>query len=236
MEKVNGLETMKKCAKVGDSIFTKVCKELRKPYEKRSIKTELDLANFIKTEIIKSGGKEAFPTIVTSGKSAGNDIHPTPTNAKLSGFVIIDFGIKIDGYCSDMTRTVYLGMPTKTEIELYNTLLKAQNEAVKYFKAGIPVSTPDAYIRGFLANSIYKNNELSQYFIHTLGHGIGKKVHEKPTIFFKSKDIFKVDQVVTNEPGIYIPNTLGIRIEDMYLITNDKPIQITKSNKELLMF
>ncbi len=252
MNKSDGIEIMKKCANVGDKIFTKVCIQLKKPLANRSIKTELDLVNFIKNEIHKSGGVESFPVIVTSGPQAGNDIHPTPTDAKLSGFVIIDFGIKMQGYCSDMTRTVFIGKPNKTEIELYNTVLNAQNSSIRYFKAGFPASAPDAYVRGFLANSTYLEvrppsrppnkgvqtgfGHLAQYFIHTLGHGISKKVHEKPMIFFKSKDVFKVGQMVTSEPGIYIPNTLGIRIEDMYLITDDKPIQITKSKKDLLVF
>ena len=244
-EKVDGIEIMKKCAAVGDKIFTKVCTQLKK----HAFTTELDLANFIKSEIIKTGGVEAFPVIVTSGKRAGNDIHPIPTDAKLTGFVIIDFGVKMNGYCSDMTRTVYIvdpenrrvGNPSKTEIDLYNTILNAQNGSIKYFKAGFPVSASDAYVRGFLANSTYlevrpPSKTLDQYFIHTLGHGISKKVHEKPSIFLKSKDVFKVGQMVTSEPGVYIPNTLGIRIEDMYLITDDKPIQITKSKKDLLVF
>lgn len=257
MNKIDGIEIMKKCAAVGDKIFSKVCAQLKKPLTNRGIKTELDLANFIKNEIHKSGGKESFPVIVTSGPRAGNDIHPIPTDAKLTGFVIIDFGVKLNGYCSDMTRTVYIvdpeskrrvvdpenrriSKPNKTEIDLYNTVLNAQNGSIRYFKSGFPVSASDAYVRGFLANSNLEvglpSKTLDQYFIHTLGHGISKKVHEKPSIFLKSKDVFKVDQMVTSEPGIYIPDTLGIRIEDMYLITDDKPIQITKSKKDLLIF
>lgn len=224
---------MKKCAGVGDKIFSKVCIQLKK----HTFKSEIELADFIKSEIHKSGGVEAFPVIVTSGSRAGNDIHPIPTSSKLTGFVIIDFGVKMDGYCSDMTRTVFVGKPTKTQIDLYNVLLNAQNGSIKYFKHDFPVSSSDAYVRGFLANSTYiKHGKLDQYFIHTLGHGIAKKVHENPKIFFKSKEVFKIGQMVTSEPGIYIPNTLGIRIEDMYLITDDKPIQITKSKKELLVF
>lgn len=259
-----GTEIMKKCANVGDKIFSKVCAQLKK----HTLKTEIELADFIKQQIkitgtqpLYSSCKESFPVIVTSGPRAGNDIHPIPTDAKLSGFVIIDFGIKIGGYCSDMTRTVYVvdpeskrrvidpenrrvldpenrraGKPNKTEIDLYNTVLNAQNGSIRYFKSGFPVSASDAYVRGIFSQNSYKDKDLAQYFIHTLGHGISKKVHEKPSIFLKSKDVFKVGQMVTSEPGIYIPNTLGIRIEDMYLITDDKPIQITKSKKDLLVF
>jgi len=244
-KKNNSIRIMQKCAKIGDRIFSKVCIELKK----HTLKTEIELANFIKSEIKKTGAVEAFPVIVTSGKRAGNDIHPIPTNSKLSGFVIIDFGIKYAGYCSDMTRTIYVvspnskgktNKPTKLEISLYNTVLNAQNGSIKYFKSGFPVSSSDAYVRGFLANKIVRQGlttkTLDKYFIHTLGHGIGKKVHEKPKIFYKSHEVFKAGQMVTSEPGIYIPNKLGIRIEDMYLITDDKPKQITKSSRELLVF
>lgn len=249
------IETMKKCAKIGDTIFSNVCKQLKNKKENNLIKTEIDLANFIKDEIKKSGGTESFPVIVTSGPRAGNDIHPIPTDSKLSGFVIIDFGIKLNGYCSDMTRTVFIGKPNKEDIMLYNVLLEAQNDSIKYFKVNLPVSAPDAYIRGILSQhsnncdyiwskdfKIIKNKNknkditLNHFFIHTLGHGISKKVHEKPSIFFRSKEIFKKGKVVTNEPGIYIPNKLGIRIEDMYIITDGLPEIITKSKRELLIF
>lgn len=231
-EKVDHIEIMKKCAKVGDSIFSKVCAQLKK----HAFKSEIELADFIKNEIYKAGGIEAFPVIVTSGPRAGNDIHPIPTSSKLAGFVIIDFGVKMNGYCSDMTRTVFIGRPTKTQIDLYNAVLRAQNGSVGHLKHGRPVSAADAFARGILTENSYKGKDLSVYFIHTLGHGIGKKVHENPKIYYRSKEVFKTGQVVTSEPGIYIPKTLGIRIEDMYLITDDKPQQITKSKKELLVF
>lgn len=223
---------MQKCAQIGDKIFTQVCVQLKKG----RFKTEIELAEYIKKEIHKAGGKESFPVIVTSGPRAGNDIHPIPTNVKITGFTIIDFGVKFGGYCSDMTRTIYIGNPTDTEISLYNNVLKAQNDSIRYFKPGLPVSAPDAFVRGILSQYKYKNKDLSQYFIHTLGHGIGKKVHENPKIYFKSREVFKAGKIVTNEPGIYIPKTLGIRIEDMYLVAESGPIQITKSPKKLLIF
>lgn len=232
MEKNTSLETMQKCAAMGDKIFAQVCVQLKK----HALKTEIELADYIKNEIYKLGAKESFPVIVISGLRAGNDIHPVPTTSVMQGFVIIDFGIKLGGYCSDMTRTVYVGKPMKEEIAVYNTVLRAQIGSTSYLKAGLPVSASDAFVRGILAENRYKGRELGQYFIHTLGHGISKKVHESPKIYYKSKEIFKLGKVVTSEPGIYIPKTLGIRIEDMYLITDKEPIQLTKSKKELLVF
>lgn len=155
------------------------------------------------------------------------------------------------GYCSDMTRTVYVGEPKETDIILYNAVLKAQNSSTRYLKAGFPSSSSDAFARGILSQYHIqamprhhlevrlpsKNSKsLDTYFIHTLGHGIAKKVHESPKLYFKSREIIKLGKVITIEPGIYIPKTLGIRIEDMYLITDREPIQITKSPKKLLVF
>lgn len=233
---MTGIDVMRENAALGDAIFGEVVKELRKGFTGRQIKTELDLANLIKLEIESTGGVEAFPTIVTSGKRAGNDIHMKPTKSKLEGFVIIDFGIKRNGFCSDMTRTIYVGKPTESEMQVYNILLRAQNASIKYIRAGFPASVGDAFVRGILAENSYKGKPLSQYFIHTLGHGISRKVHESPKLFFKSKEILKEGKVVTIEPGIYIKNTLGIRIEDMYLITAEKPEALTKSPKKLLVF
>ncbi len=232
MEKSDAITVMRKCAKMGDDIFTQVCLQLKK----HALKTENELANFIKQEIYKQGAKESFPVIVTSAGRAGDDIHPTPTDSIMQGFVIIDFGVKLGGYCSDMTRTVYIGRPMKDEIATYNAVLKAQNDSTEYFKAGIPVSASDAFVRGILSTFSYKGRKLDQYFIHTLGHGISKLVHEAPKIYYKSKEVFKAGKIVTNEPGIYIPKTLGIRIEDMYLITDGAPEQITKSKKDLIIF
>ncbi len=238
---MEGVEIIKQNAKLGDEIFKKLVLGLRKG----KFETELDLANFIKDEILKTGGKEAFPTIVTSGKRAGNDIHMEPTNSKMQGFVIIDFGVKKNGFCSDMTRTVYIvdsegsrGMarPTKEEITLYEIIKKAGESAVNFCNAGFPVAGSDAYVRGVLSQHLYSQKSLSKYFIHTLGHGISKKVHESPKLFYKSKEIFTDGKVITIEPGIYIPKTLAIRIEDMYLINGNKPEQITKSTKKLLIF
>jgi Xaa-Pro aminopeptidase len=149
----------------------------------------------------------------TSGKRAGNEIHPKSTESKLSGFVIIDFGVIYEKYMSDMTRTIFVGRPTKEEKNIYDLILKSE-------ELGINISVPlihCADIDDIVRNSLGK---YKKYFIHMLGHGVGKNIHENPKLYYKlTKPILKENMVITIEPGIYIKNKLGIRIEDTCLIT-----------------
>lgn len=193
-------------------------------------KTEKQLCNFISHEIRARGLRPAFPPIVSSGPRAGNEIHPKPTDAQLSGFVIIDFGVRVNGYCSDMTRTIYVGRPNRQERQQYSLLKKVQEKALKKVFPESPVSVPDVAARKELG-------KYAKYFIHTLGHGVGRRIHELPRIYKKNlKDVFKKGMVVTIEPGIYLPQKRGLRIEDTLLV-KEKGIHIfTKSKKELIIF
>ncbi len=195
-----------------------------------SFRTERELALYIRKEIQRLGLREAFPPIVTSGARAGNDIHPKPTDSVLEGFVIIDFGVRIAGYCSDMTRTIFVGKPTKKDRELYALVARAKAKGEKVAKAGVKCAAADAAARTSM-------NAYKKYFIHTLGHGVGKRIHEKPRIYFKStEDMFLENMVVTIEPGIYIPQKLGIRIEDTYVVEKTGLQPLTQSLQKLLVF
>ena len=167
---------------------------------------------------------------MTSGPRAGNEIHPQSTNAKLTGFVIIDFGVRVNGYCSDMTRTIFVGKPTEKDKELYSKIAASKKAGEKSAKDGSQCAAADAAARESLG--AYK-----KYFIHTLGHGVGKRIHEKPRIYFKrEEDVFLENMIVTIEPGIYIPNKLGIRIEDTYLVEKKGLKALTHSPQKLLIF
>ncbi|MEK7105998.1 MAG: M24 family metallopeptidase, partial [Patescibacteria group bacterium] len=181
-------------------------------------------------QIKKRGLKPSFKPIVTSGKNAGNEIHPfSPTEKKLSGFVIIDFGVVYEKYMSDMTRTIYVGTPSKKEKDLYNKLLASQLGAIKISKSGEKCASIDAYVRKFLGKD-------TKYFIHTLGHGVGTKIHELPRIYYKkTKPLLKDNMVITIEPGLYIKNKLGMRIEDTCLIKKNGCVPLTKSTKRLIV-
>ncbi len=220
----NEIEKIKKACRLTDAIFAKILhrSDLCKM-------TEIELRDFILLQINKRGLKPSFPPIVTSGKRAGNEIHPKPTNKKLQGFTIIDFGVIYEKYMSDMTRTIYLGKPTKQEISTYTQLLLSQKVSIKKARAGIRCSEVDALARKTLG-------PLSKYFIHMLGHGVGTKIHESPRLFYKlTKPVLKENMIITIEPGIYLKNKLGIRIEDTCLIIKKGCIPLTKSRKGLIV-
>ena len=190
--------------------------------------TEVELRDFILSEIKTRKLKPSFSPIVTSGEQAGNEIHPQSTSSTLSGFVIIDFGVVYDKYMSDMTRTIFIGTPTVEQEMLYNLILRGELLGIVHSKAGVACASVDSAVRESLGK--YK-----KYFIHMLGHGVGTKIHESPRLYYKlTKPKLKENMVITIEPGIYIKNKLGIRIEDTCVITKKGCIPLTKSPKELI--
>ncbi len=192
--------------------------------------TERELMLHIRREIKKRGLREAFPPIVSGGPRAGNEIHPKSTSSVLEGFVIIDFGVRVNGYCSDMTRTIFVGAPTSKDRELYALVLRSKLDGAKVAKPHAKCAAADAAARTTLG--AYK-----KYFIHTLGHGVGKRIHEMPRMYFKrTEDVFLEGMAVTIEPGIYIPKKLGIRIEDTYVVEKKGLRALTRSPQKLLVF
>ena len=215
---------IKKACQVTDAIFGNILKQDLKKMN------EVELRDFILAQIKKRGLRPSFKPIVTSGRHAGNEIHPfNPLNKKLSKFVIIDFGVVYGKYMSDMTRTIFVGIPTKEEKYIYNLLLNSQELGISIAFIGIHCADVDDIVRKSLGK--YK-----KYFIHTLGHGVGTKIHELPRLYYKTtKPVLKENMVITIEPGIYIKNKLGIRIEDTCLITKRGCISLTKSSKVLIV-
>jgi len=180
--------------------------------------TEKQVARLLWQTLKQQGfTKKAFRFIVATGLSAAEP-HHWPTNKKLakSQAVKIDFGVTHRGWKTDVTRTVFLGKPTAQQKTLYQLVLKAQKQSAKLLKPGIPAQTIDKRAR-----SIIKRAGYGKYFIHGTGHGVGKRIHEPPWLTLTKKGLgkLKAGDVVTVEPGIYLPGRFGIRIEDMYLIT-----------------
>jgi Xaa-Pro aminopeptidase len=217
------IRNIRKACQITDQIFKKIISNFY-------FKIEKELALFIKKEIKKRGLRMAFPPIVTSGGRAGDSIHPKPTKNNLKGFVIIDFGVRVDKYCSDMTRTIYVGKPSQKEKKYYSLILNAKKKAEKFVFPNTKCGVVDKIARESLGVD-------QEYFIHTLGHGVGRRIHELPRIYFKDeKSTFKENMIITIEPGIYIPNILGIRIEDTYLVSKKGPISLTNSRQDLVVF
>ncbi len=161
-------------------------------------------------------GAEAmsFPTIVASGERSAFP-HGTASEAKLPrrGFVTLDFGVILNGYCSDMTRTVHLGRATAREREAYDAVLAAQESAVAAVAAGMKAGDVDE-----AARSVLREAKLADYFTHSTGHGVGLEIHESPRIAMAQQTLLTKGMVITIEPGIYIPGAFGLRIEDTVVV------------------
>jgi Xaa-Pro aminopeptidase len=167
----------------------------------------------------------SFETIVAS-ENNGAKIHYELCNDKLKkGFLVIDFGIKINEYCSDMTRTFYLGVPSSKEIEMYEKVRTVQDESIEKFKLNLTPFEIDTYVRQILGKE----------YIHSLGHGVGLDIHENPGISILNKEKIVENAVFTIEPGVYFENKYGIRIEDTVVKQKNTIKALTLFTKELII-
>lgn len=214
------------CIKTACSITDKILKKLTKELKRNSFKTEKDIFNYLKQQTKKHNCRLAFKPIIATKENA-TEIHHKANNTRIKkGFLVIDFGVKYKGYCSDCTRTFYIGKPNKKEIKFYNLVLTAQLTALNNVKPGVYAADIDAIARAALWK-YYKN------FVHGTGHGVGKKVHQSPSLKPRSRAIIKKGDVLTVEPGLYFKNKLGIRIEDTIQV-KDQAIILTKTTKKLI--
>ncbi len=220
------LEKIKKAVEITDLAFRHICDYIKPGLSEREVALELEF--FMK----KNGGqKNSFEFIVASGKRSSLP-HGVATDKKLEmgDFITMDFGTIYKGYCSDMTRTVILGEPTRKQRKIYEIVLKAQLEVIDKIKAGLTGKEADALARDIIAEAGYKER-----FGHSLGHGLGIEVHESPRVSYKNDDNLKPGMVVTDEPGIYIPDWGGVRIEDDLIITEEGCQVLNSSPKELIV-
>ena len=194
--------------------------------------TERELAFNLEFFIRKSGADAlAFDLIVASGKnSAIPHAEPSDKVIEYGDFVTIDMGALYNGYHSDMTRTVAVGGISEHQRKVYNIVLEAQKRAINEIKPGIMCKDIDKAARNFIADNGYK-----KCFGHALGHGVGLAIHEKPLLFKRSEDILTPGMVITVEPGIYLTNEFGVRIEDMLLVTNNGYENLTNFDKNLII-
>jgi len=172
----------------------------------------------------------SFETIVASGVRSAMP-HGRATAAKLprNGFVTMDFGVILNGYCSDMTRTVHLGKPKANERSAYEAVLEAQEAGVAAVTAGVSCGEVDEAARGILRRA-----GLAEAFSHSTGHGVGLEIHEPPRVGAGETTRLLAGMVITIEPGIYLPGEFGIRIEDMVAVTRTGGQVLTPSPKALI--
>ena len=195
--------------------------------------TEIDVALELEFFMRAHGAEStAFDTIAVSGKASSLP-HGEPRNVQLEkGFLTMDYGAKIDGYCSDMTRTIVIGKADDEMKRLYNTILEAQLAALAAAKPGALCREMDKIARDIIDNAGYKGT-----FGHSLGHGVGMYIHEAPSL---SQRVMPADRkltpghIVTFEPGIYIEGKYGCRIEDMVAVLEGGILNFTHSPKELI--
>ncbi len=212
-------------ALVGCRIFDALLGHIEPGVRERELAAELEF-------FARSFGAEAmsFETIVASGpRSALPHGHASSRPLPRRGFLTLDFGVNLDGYCSDMTRTVHLGRPGSQEQFAYDAVLEAQQAAVAAVRPGVSCGDVDE-----AARSVLRRAKLGRYFTHSTGHGVGIEIHEAPRIAAGGEQKLEAGMVITIEPGVYLPGRFGIRIEDMVAVENGGGRILTPAAKALI--
>lgn len=220
------VQSIVKAQRIAEDAFEHILKFIKPGVTEKEIALELDFY------MLRNGGEGlSFETIAVSGANTSMP-HGVPSDKKVEkgDFVTMDFGTIINGYHSDMTRTVAVGCATDEMKNAYDAVLRAQENCLNNIKAGISCKDGDEFAR-----SVLRDAGLGQYFTHSTGHGVGVEIHEFPNLSPASDSILQVGNIVTVEPGIYIPEKFGIRIEDMALITENGCRNLTGAPKELII-
>lgn len=218
------ISNIRKAAKITDQAFSFIKSKLKKGV------TEKDLAIEIEHYIKIHADDIAFSPIVAFNQNAAIP-HYLPENIQHltnNSLILLDFGAKVDGYCSDMTRVVFLGKPKSEWINIYNTVLQSQILALESLKTNIASCIPDNIAREYIKKSGYP------VYPHGLGHGVGLAIHEAPRLRIDNKETLAENMVVTVEPGIYLQDDCGIRIEDLVVLKSNGIEILSKSSKSLI--
>lgn len=218
------------------SVIKKSCEVCEKAYLEslKSLKegiTELEFSAILEYNFKKFGGEDkSFSSIVAFGEGSAIPHYLTGDNKlKKDMPVLLDFGAKVNGYCSDMTRSFYFGTPTEKYRKCYDIVLNAHLTAFNEIYNGITCKDADN-----LARKVIKNGNYGDNFTHSLGHGVGVKIHESPRLSKISEGVLQNGNVFTIEPGIYINGEFGIRIEDTVALINNKVVSFMTTTKKLI--
>jgi Xaa-Pro aminopeptidase len=210
---------------LGSSLFGPMLKTIRPGVLETTVAAKLEYA----ARQAGAGGM-AFDTIVAAGpRSALPHGRASATPVPRHGFAVLDFGVILAGYCSDMTRTVAVGRPSAKERGWYDRVLEAQLTGIAAVRPGVTAGEVDE-----AARKVLKRNKLAKYFTHSTGHGVGLEIHESPRLAAGEATVLEPGMVLTIEPGVYIPGQGGVRIEDMILVTKTGCEILTPTAKELI--
>ena len=227
--KVKSREEMGKiiqAQKIAENAFLHILNFISKGKTEKEIQLELDFF------MLKNGAEAlSFDTIVVSGVNSSMP-HGVPSEKVIEDgdFITMDFGAVVDGYHSDMTRTVAVGVVTDEQQKVYDTVLNAQMASLDVVKAGVSCFDADKAARDIIVNAGY-----GDYFGHGTGHGVGVEIHELPNLSPRSNMILEKGNIVTVEPGIYLPGKFGVRIEDMAFVTENGCENLTNAQKSLIV-
>lgn len=220
------IENIKIACAIADSAFNHILGFIKEDLSEKAVENEL--VRYIKEQ---GGQKESFDTIVASGlRGALPHGKASEKLIKKGELVTLDFGVKYNNYCSDITRTVALGSCSDELNNIYNIVNAAGEEAMKIAKPRVTLGDLD-----FAARKIIEKEGFGGYFGHNLGHGIGIQVHEHPDVSPNNTEILEEGMIVTIEPGIYLPELGGVRIEEDILITNNGCVKLTSSTRDLIV-
>lgn len=220
------IENICKAQRIAEAALKHILGFIKIGVTEKEIALELD-------HYMLSHGAEAlsFETIAISGANTSKP-HGVPTEKKIEDgdFVTMDYGAVVNGYHSDMTRTVAVGHVSDEQKKIYDIVLKAQLASLEILRSGLKCSDGDKAARDVITEAGY-----GEFFRHSTGHGVGIEIHEKPNLSPKSVTTLRTGNIVTVEPGIYIPGKFGVRIEDMALITENGCQNLTNAAKELVI-
>ncbi|WP_309573470.1 Xaa-Pro peptidase family protein [Deinococcus sp.] len=218
------LHSIRAAQRIADVAFAQVRPQIQPGMTEQDIALELELA------LRRAGAQSAFEIIVASGPN-GAKPHGVASSRVIGSdeLVTVDMGAQVDGYHSDMTRTVAVGNPSAELRRLYRAVLEAEEAAVAAVRPGMRAADLDR-----LARDLLTGHGLGEYFAHSLGHGVGLEVHEGPGLRGTSEDVLEPGMVITIEPGVYIPGVGGVRIEDLVLVTASGHEVLSHSEKEAL--
>lgn len=219
------INSIKQAAKIGDISITQWYLQIKEGI------SEFEAARLLDIITLQNGSeKPAFGTIMLFGENSALP-HGVPSKTrklKKGDLILIDFGCVVNGFCSDMTRTICFGEPQTEYLRIYEIIFEAQKIGIETAKTGIKAKDIDKKVRDFIKNAGFGEN-----FGHGTGHSVGLKIHENPALNARDETILEPGMILTIEPGIYVPNFIGVRIEDMVLICERTSEIITKTAKKI---